>query len=241
MKKLLIVIPAYNEAKIIKANLEKLADYAQANLQAYDYKIVVSDNNSTDLTGRIVKDLLPSINHLEYLFVPQKGKGVAVLTAWQKYQNDYDFFAFMDADLATDLRAFLPLVTALEQGYDLAIGSRYLKESEVRRSLFRKIMSYAYRLFIKIFLNTEINDFPTGFKAVSQKVVKQIIPLVKNTTWFFDSEIIYQSEKRGLKIKEIPVKWVEPRGKGDKSRVNPLKVSLLYLKEIIKLRFFKGR
>ncbi|OGY41460.1 MAG: hypothetical protein A2Y82_00930 [Candidatus Buchananbacteria bacterium RBG_13_36_9] len=237
--KILIVLPVYNEEKIIAANLKKLGEFAAENLGAFEYKIIVADNNSTDLTSQIVRDLLPTIKNLEYFYLPQKGKGWAVLTVWQNKADNFDFFAFMDADLATDLEAFIPLIKALENGSDLAIGSRYLKESVIQRSLGRRIFSWAYQLFLKIVWQTKIKDFPAGFKAVTQKVVKEVVPLIQNKTWFFDSELLYLAEKRGYKIKEIPVKWREPRQGDNKSRVNPVKVSYLYFKEVFKLRFLR--
>jgi glycosyltransferase involved in cell wall biosynthesis len=236
--KILIVLPVYNEEKIIAANLKKLADYLAENLRGYDYKIVVADNKSSDLTGQIVKNLLPAINNLEYFYLPQKGKGLAVLTAWQKYQDDFNFFAYMDADLATDLSGFLPLISSLEQGYDVAIGSRYAAGAKVERSLLRIIFSLAYSLLAQLILGVKIKDWPCGFKAITQKVNKEIVPAIKNLTFFFDSELLYLAAKKGFKIIEIPVVWQEKRVKGG-SKINVLKVSWLYLKEIIKLRFFR--
>ena len=238
MVKLLIVIPAYNEADIIAGNLQKLVAYAQENLQAFDYKIIVVDNNSTDLTGQIVKDLACANLKLGYLYLAQKGKGLAVLTAWQKYQNDFDYFCYMDADLATDLAGFLPLISSLEQGYDVTIGSRYATGAKVERSLLRRIFSLAYSLLAQLILGIKIKDWPCGFKAISQKVNKEIVPAIKNLTFFFDSELLYLAAGKGFKIKEIPVVWQEKRDKGD-SKINVLKVSWLYLKEIFKLRFRK--
>ena len=203
--KVLIVIPVYNEEKIIINNLKQLFQYLEENLADYDYQVVIADNVSTDQTALLVKNLSATLANLEYLYISQKAsKGAAVIKAWQKYQNDFDVFCFMDADLATDLEALLPLVKAIEyDGYDLAIGSRYLKDSKVKRTFSRKIFSLTYRLFLKIFLGTKIKDFPCGFKAVNQKIVKEIIPQIKNQTWFFDSEMLYLAEKAGYKIKEI--------------------------------------
>jgi len=238
MVKLLIVIPAYNEANIIAANLKKIAEYALANLQAYDYKIIVVDNNSSDLTGQIVRDLAQLNSKLGYLYLPKKGKGLAVITAWQKYQDDFDFFSYMDADLATDLSCLQPLISSLEQGYDLAIGSRYARGAKVERSLLRRVFSLAYSLLAQLILGVKIKDWPCGFKAITQKVNKEIVPAIKNFTFFFDSELLYLAAKKGFKIKEIPVIWQEKRDKGG-SKINVLKVSWLYIKEMFKLRYRK--
>lgn len=236
--KLLITIPAYNEEAIIESSLLKLAAYAQKFLADYDYQIIVADNKSTDKTAEKVKQLLVKINRLDYLFIEQKGKGLAIRTTWQKYLADFDYFVFMDADLATDLKALLPLVSALaSENYDLAIGSRNLKKSKIQRSLLRRFFSFGYGVLAKLILGTKISDSTCGFKAVSQKVVQAIMPLVKNQTWFFDSELVFLAEKKGFKIKEIPVNWAEP-SKENKSKVNVFKVSGQYLKELLRLRFY---
>ena len=234
--KVLIVIPVYNEEKIIKNNIIFAYKFFQASLSGYDWKILVADNCSRDLTGSIVKGLLNEFPNLEYLYFDQKGKGLAVLGAWQKYKDDFDIFAFMDADLSTDLSSFLPLIQAIENGFDLAIGSRYLKDSVVNRSALRKVISWFYRKIAWIILGTRIKDLPCGFKAVNRKVVKEIVPKVKNTNFFFDTELIYLAEKENYKIKEITIKWHELRVGIDKSKVNILRVSWLYLRELLKLR-----
>jgi glycosyltransferase involved in cell wall biosynthesis len=105
MSKVLIVVPVYNEEKIIEQNLKKLYDYARLNLSGHDFRILIADNNSNDQTAMLVKNLSSQISQIDYEFFNKKGKGLAVMKSWQKYQNDYDIFAFMDADLSTDLSA----------------------------------------------------------------------------------------------------------------------------------------
>jgi len=237
--KILIITPAYNEAKILEQNVLKLVQFVRANFFGQEYKIVISDNNSQDQTAVIAKSLMEKYPELDYIFVPEQGKGYAISQPWLLYLNQFDVFIFLDADLATDLSALPKLIAGISAGYDLVIGSRYLKESEVKKSLGRQIFSLGYRLILKLVLGTKIKDLPCGFKAANQKIIKNIVPQIKNHTWFFDSEMVYLAERAGYKIKEIPVKWAEPRTVDDKSRVSLLKVSLLYLKEIIKLKFRK--
>lgn len=237
MTKVLIVIPAYNEEKIIEENLLKLDDYLRQNLND-DYLVLVSDNNSTDRTSAIVNEICGKRNSVGYFFVAQKGKGLAIKKAWQNRQDEFDVFLFMDADLATGLEATPALLSAIkDEGGDLAIGSRYLPGSQVKRSLLRRLFSFCYRLFLKFFLGTKIKDFPCGFKAVNRKTVKEIVPQIQNNSWFFDTELLYLAEKKGYKIKEIPVRWQEPRTKANKSRVNLPKVSWQYFREVLRLKF----
>jgi len=231
--KAIIVIPAYNEALILEENIIKLFNFAKKKLTA-DWRIVIADNNSTDKTAEIAKRLAAKFPEITYLFISQKGKGIAIKTAWQK--NSADIYCFMDADLATDLSALLALVAGIMEGNDIVIGSRYHPQSILKRSFVRKLISQGYRSVLKIFLGLKIQDAPCGFKAINNKVKENILPQVKNQKWFFDSELVILAEKQGYKIKEIPINWRDFRKGRDKSRVKTLSLSWSYLKEVLELR-----
>lgn len=235
--KILIAIPAYNEAKILRQNIEQIVTFIRTNFSQDQLKIVIADNNSKDNTRQIADQLMAEYPEVGYLFVGEQGKGYAVIAVWQKWQAEYDIFSFMDADLATDLAALPDLIEGIKQGNDLVIGSRYLKGSRINRTIARRIFSFGYHLFLEILLGTRIKDMPCGFKALNKKVLQEIVPQITNRTWFFDSELVYLAEKNGFKIKEIPVNWQEPRQAEDKSRVNLTKVTYLYLKESLRLRW----
>jgi len=231
--KILIVIPAYNEENILAATIAKIVDFCQKNL-TIDWQVVIADNQSTDQTGIIGQKLARQYPAVSYLFVGQKGKGAAIRSGWQK--NDADIYCFMDADLATDLSALPRLIGEMAKGNDVVIGSRFAKGSRVKRSTIRQLFSLGYRLVLKILLATKIKDTPCGFKAINNRVKKNILALVKNQEWFFDSELVIMAEKQGYKIKEIPVAWHDPREGTDKSRVKPLALSLAYFKQALALR-----
>jgi len=231
--KILIVLPAYNEELILEKSVLKLFDFCQKNL-TIDWQIIIADNNSKDQTAQVAKKLAGQSEKVTYLFVSQKGKGIAIKTAWQSYSAD--IYCFMDADLATDLSALPKLISEIDKGSDLVVGSRFHPESKVKRSLIRKFISQGYHLVLKLILGLKINDAPCGFKAITGKVKENILALVENEEWFFDSELIVLAEHRGYKIKEIPVVWQDPREGEDKSRVKTLSLSLAYFKEVVKLK-----
>ena len=231
--KILIAIPAYNEDLILEKNIIKIFEFCQKNL-SIGWQVVIADNNSTDKTAQIAKDLATKFSGVEYLFVAQKGKGIAIKTAWQKYQAD--IYCFMDADLATDLSALPELISGISHGYDVVIGSRFHRQSKVARSSTRKIISNGYRLILKVILGLKINDAPWGFKAIKAKIKEDILPQVKNNEWFFDSELVVLAEKKGYKIKEIPVVWHDPRVGEDRSKVNPISLSFEYFKQVLALK-----
>src|SRR5205085_431608 len=96
-----------------------------------------------------------------------------------------------------------------EEGYDIATGSRLMPGATITRCLKREILSRGYNLLIKAVLFTKFSDAQCGFKAVSRQVVNELIPLIKNQRWFFDTELLALGEKLGYRIKDVPVHWVE--------------------------------
>lgn len=232
--KILIALPAYNEAVVLEASVTKLVDFCRQNFINDEIKIVIADNQSKDQTGEIGRKLADKFLPVEYLFVSQKGKGVAIRTAWQKYEAD--IYCFMDVDLATDISALPQLVEAIKSGNDLVVGSRYHPQSQIKRSFWRGLVSKIYQLVFKVMLKLKLNDLACGFKAINNKVKGQILPKIENNNWFFDSEMTILMEKSGYKVLEIPVIWSDFHDKNRKSTVNVFTTSVEYIKKIWEIR-----
>lgn len=231
-----LAIPIYNEELILAENTKKILDYlSDHNNLGFDWQIILADNASTDQTPIIGKKLAQQFpDKIKYLRLEQKGKGLAVKTAWQLFPANY--YLFMDADLSTDLEALPRLLDELKNGVDVAIGSRYLPGSKINRSLLRTFISKTLRLIINTWLKLPLTDLPCGFKGVSRKIVDVLLPQVKNNEWFFDTELLYLAYQQKYNIKEIPVNWQETHNQKRKSRVGIFQVSWNYLKEIYKLK-----
>lgn len=226
---IVIVLPVYNEELILEANVLKLLSFCDARLND-KFKIIISENGSTDKTKEIGEWLAESCEKIEYLSTQKRGKGEAVIQAWQNFKSD--IYVYMDADLSTDLGALVSLIYGVQKGFDVAIGSRFIAESKVERGLFRKLFSFGLRFIMKILFNLKVEDTACGFKAVNQAVVDNILSKIENRTWFFDTEMLILSNKYGLKVKEIPVKWNEAERK---SKVGIFSVIVDYLKNIFRL------
>jgi len=234
--KIVIAIPAYNEALILKRSIKKLFQFCADHLNEIESVIIViANNNSTDETEVIANILAEKYDAVEHIFIPQKGKGLAVATVWQKYEAD--LYVFMDADLATDLSAWPEALAQIEAGAEVVVGSRFHKKSLVQRSWQRRLISQGYRWFFKTFFWLKINDFPCGFKMVTRPVRNQVVPEILNRGFFWDTELLVLAHKHGFKIVEIPVIWSEFAIDGRKSQVNLIPTSLNYIKESIKLRW----
>ncbi len=236
--KILIVLPVYNEDVILEKNVLILRDACQ-QLIGDEFRIVIANNASTDRTSKIATNLSLKFDNVDHLLIPQKGKGLAISTAWKTYNADY--YGFMDADLATDLSALPEAIRCLKSDCDVVIGSRFHSKSQVTRSKLRRLISNSYRVFFKMFFPLKINDFPCGFKFVSKVVSDNITNLIKDYGFFWDTEMLVLANKQGYNIVEIPVIWSEIEDNNRKSHVNVLKTSINYMKQtiILRLRLFK--
>lgn len=234
--RLTLALPVHNEEIIIARNVLKLRDFLQNNFSDYDWRIIIADNASFDRTASLAKESAAKDQRIKYLFIPEKGKGLAVKKAWQNFPAD--IYAFMDADLSTNLESLTPLLSAIaKEGFDIAIGSRFHRDSKVKRTFFRITLSWILNNILRIFFGLKIKDTTCGFKAVNQRTIDEILPQVENNGWFFDTELLVLAYSKSFRIIEVPVDWQDEREEKRKSKVQPVSLSFDYLKEIIKLRF----
>jgi glycosyltransferase involved in cell wall biosynthesis len=231
-----IVLPVYNEAHVLAGSVERLRAYLRERAFPYTWRIVVADNASTDETLRVAQELARRFEDLGEevvaLHLPQKGRGRALHKAWS--ESDADASCYMDIDLSTDLDALLPLARAvLEDGYDVAYGSRMTRGSKITRSLGREITSRGFIFLIKLLFLSRLSDTQCGFKAISRRAARELLPCVENQEWFFDTELLLLAEKGGYRVKEVPVTWVEDPD----TRVNVLKTVAEDLQGLARMRF----
>ncbi|RJR30964.1 glycosyltransferase [Candidatus Parcubacteria bacterium] len=230
-KRIVIVLPAYNEAAFLRPNVEKLAVFLKSrNLPA---KIVIAENGSIDNTRQVAENLaeeFPGVVSLMSLKV--KGKGNAVISGW--LSNQADIYVYMDSDLSTDLNALPEALREIFSGSDIVIGSRYMRSSRVIVSRYRLFFSFFYKQIIRLVFNSKISDFQCGFKAANRNVVNEIVPRIQDGCWFFDTELLLLAERKMFKIKEIPVNWANQPGR--KSKVSPISLSIQNIRKIITLK-----
>src|ERR671932_1076233 len=202
-----VVIPVYNEEAALPCNIPILCDYLEIYFP-YRWSVVIVDNASTDATLAVARELAAAYHRVSVIHLDQKGKGRALKAAW--LASEADILAYMDVDLSTNLRSFLPLVAPLATGHsDLSIGSRLLKGATVTRQWKREVISRCYNLLIKLMFRKRFSDAQCGFKAVRDSVARSLLPQVENNEWFFDTELLLLAEKHYLRIYEVPVDWVE--------------------------------
>ncbi|MEU6619167.1 bifunctional glycosyltransferase family 2/GtrA family protein [Streptomyces litmocidini] len=202
-----VVVPVYNEEKDLEPCVRRLHEHLLRTFP-YGFRITVADNASTDTTPAVSAALAAELPEVRSVRLEQKGRGRALRTVWSA--SDAPVLAYMDVDLSTDLNALLPLVAPLISGHsDLAIGSRLARSSRVVRGPKREFISRAYNLILRSSLAARFSDAQCGFKAIRREVAERLLPMVEDTGWFFDTEMLVLAERAGLRIHEVPVDWVD--------------------------------
>jgi putative flippase GtrA len=202
-----VVVPVFNEQSDLAPSVERLHAYLTAHLPV-SFRITIADNASTDGTWAIARELEQRLPGVRAVHLDEKGRGRALHQVWSA--SDATVLAYMDVDLSTDLAALLPLVAPLLSGHsDLAIGTRLARGSRVVRGPKRELISRAYNLILRTTLATRFSDAQCGFKAIRADRAAELLPLVEDTNWFFDTELLVLAERSGMRIHEVPVDWVD--------------------------------
>ena len=201
-----VVIPVYNEEVQLAASVERVLEHLAR--MPWSHRITIADNASTDQTAMIARRLSHAHPQVSVVHLAEKGRGRALRRVWS--ESTSDVLVYMDVDLSTDLAALLPLVAPLVSGHsDLAIGSRLARASRVQRGLRREVISRSYNLLLRNTLRARFTDAQCGFKAIRRDAARELLPLVEDNTWFFDTELLVVAERSGLRIHEVPVDWVD--------------------------------
>ena len=228
-----VVVPTLNEEKALAASTGKLHRFLSDNLSQYRWRIVIADNGSTDSTLDIARDLSRQHSNVDYLRLVERGRGRALRAAW--LDSDADVLAYMDVDLSTDLGAFPELVRSIDGGgYDIAVASRLKRGARViGRPAHRELISRSYSLIVRAMFLLDVRDLQCGFKAISRRAARDLVPLIQDMGWFFDSELLILARKNGYRINEIPVRWVDDPD----SRVRIVGTAYHDVKGLLRLRF----
>ncbi len=225
-----LVIPVLNEAHVLRKSVGTVLQFLRAKVP-YRCQIVIVDNGSTDGTQKVAEQLAAEHAEVKFIHLIQRGRGRALRSAW--LQSTADIVCYMDVDLSTGLDHLTQLLDAIAvDGYEIAVGSRLMRESRTARSFKREAISRLYNLLVKTVLLTKFSDAQCGFKAVSRRAVEAIVPKVEDQSWFFDTELLVLAEKQGYRIKDIPVVWVED----DDSRVKIFQTAWEDVKGIFRVR-----
>lgn len=200
-----VVIPAYNEETRLGDTLKQIRSFL--GRQTYPSEILLVDDGSTDQTVRVAERELSQFPHTIVSNGKNCGKGSAVRKGMLLAAGKYVLFT--DADLSTPIEEVSRFIRSLEEGYDVVIGSRALKESrvEVHQAFLRESMGKIFNRLARIFTFREIRDSQCGFKGFRREAAKELFSEQKMDGFSFDVEIVYLAQRKGLRILEMPVTW----------------------------------
>lgn len=204
-KKILLIIPAYNEEKCILNTCQNIIDYNKKNNTKFD--ILVINDGSKDNTLKILKD--NNISHVN--LIHNLGIGGAVQTGYKyAYENDYDIAVQFDGDGQHDVNYVKDIANPLiKNSVDMIIGSRFINKdsSDFKSSKSRQLGIKLISFFIKLVTHKKIYDTTSGFRAVNKKVIKEFA----NEYPIEYPEPITTTEllKKGYKVDEVPVSMNE--------------------------------
>jgi len=231
-KKTLIFTATYNEAENIKDFL-KIID--NLNLKA---DILIIDDNSPDGTSGIIENYKKNIKNLNLITRSGKlGLDTAHKAAYDfGIQNNYEYLITLDADLTHDPKKIPEFISELNNDNVFVIGSRYMKEGKTDMKGLRFLLSFFGNKFIKFILNINCSEFTSSFRAFNLKKLGSFhLKIVSSKGYSFFMETLYQINKQGIAIREIPI-HAKQRDKGE-SKIAKIEI-LRTFKNLFKLKLF---
>jgi glycosyltransferase involved in cell wall biosynthesis len=233
MSSLSIVIPAYNESERLGPSLERVLAFVRR--QPGEIEVIVVNDGSQDQTAEIVRLYAQKSGGIVRLLEnpENRGKGYSVRNG--TLHAGGDIVLFTDADLSSPIEEATKLIAAIEQGADVAIGSRWAR-SELqtqRQSLARQVLGRVFNGLLRILLRLDFKDTQCGFKAFRRDTARALFPLQRIEGWGFDPEILFLAQKLGFKVAEVPVLW----GHDDRTRINPIVDGARMVSEMLLIRW----
>jgi dolichyl-phosphate beta-glucosyltransferase len=227
-----IVIPAYNEEARIGPTLD--AVLACVDERGWDAEVMVVDDGSRDGTAAIVEDYAARYPRLRLIRNPSnRGKGYSVRNGM--LQAEGRIALFTDADLSSPIEEAERLFAAIEDGADIAIGSRWLDRGRqtVHQPLYRQFFGRCFNAVTRFIMRLPFADTQCGFKAFRRDIAQDIFPLQRIERWGFDPELLFIALHHGYTVREVAVTW----GHDERSRISYLKDGSRMLQDLLFIRW----
>ncbi|MEK6543128.1 MAG: dolichyl-phosphate beta-glucosyltransferase [Elusimicrobiota bacterium] len=229
-----IIIPAFNEADRLPAYLTAILDF----FRDHPIEVIVVDDGSQDATASVVADFQHSDKRIQIIRIAKnQGKGNAVKTGMLAAKGDLRLFT--DADGSIPIDEYPKLKAAIDAGYDIAIGSKARDgslEPPANNPWLRQVLRAIFNFLTQRLFINGIIDTQCGFKLFSARASEELFPHLNCKGYLFDLELLTMADKRGFKIKEVPVPWQHMAG----GAFNPMRhawrmawdLAMLYLKRL---------
>jgi len=227
-----IVIPAYNESRRLPPRLESVIACIRAN--SWSAEVVVVNDGSRDNTAELVRNFAKQAPEIRLIENPgNRGKGYAVRNGMLHSLGE--IVMFTDADLSSPIEEAPRLFSAIAEGADIAIGSRWLETSRqtVKQPLYRRFFGRCFNAVTKAVMGLPFADTQCGFKAFTRAAAQTCFQLQTIERWGFDPEILFIGLKRGYRIKEVPVSWAHD----ERTKISYLKDGTRMLQDLAQIRW----
>jgi 4-amino-4-deoxy-L-arabinose transferase-like glycosyltransferase len=202
-----VVVPVRDEEVDLEPSIRRLVRHLRDGFP-HSWRVTIADNGSTDATWSLARRLAQEDVDVRAIRLEAMGRGGALQETWGC--SDAEVVVYMDVDLSTDLAALLPLVDPLlADEADVAIGSRLHPGAVVERGFRRQVLSRAYNRLVRTVLGARFTDAQCGFKALRADRARILVPRIRSRGWFFDTELLVLAERAGLRIREVPVRWID--------------------------------
>lgn len=234
-----VIIPTYNEEERIAKTLQEISNYLQK--KEYTHEIIVIDDGSLDSTAELVSSISRNNGNVRVLRNDaNRGKGYSVKRGVLASTGEYVLFS--DADLPIPIEEVERLLKWLKSGYEIAIGSKRLKDSKslIEQPLYRRLMGRVFNIFLQLFIIRGIKDTQCGFKCFKRGAADKIFPKQLIEGFCFDVELLYLAKRWGIPVKEVPVCWTN---RDAKTTVKIIPDSLQMVLDLFKIRinYWRGK
>ncbi len=228
-----VIIPVFNEERVVVDTIRRVDAYRRVKHQFWE--ILIVDDGSSDRTASLVRDFiasekLPDIRLISY--AKNRGKGAAVRQGMLEARGEH--MLLTDADLSSPIKEVDKLLSVIQQGSDIAIGSRAKKlwGSDTHQSFRRALSSRIFNFFVQFLVLPGIKDSQCGFKCFKKNAAQELFSVQKLEGFSFDVEILYLARKKGYKVTEVPVMWSQ----GKDSKVSVLRDSFRMLGDLFRIK-----
>jgi glycosyltransferase involved in cell wall biosynthesis len=199
-----VVIPVFNDRAALETAIPESLRALEGITPAFE--LIIAEDGSTDGTPDLVREKAASDPRIRLLHSDERlGRGRALSRAFREARGR--IVGYYDADLATDLRHLAGLIGAIREGADIATGSRLLPGSDVERTGERELASRVYNTLVRLILGSRLHDHQCGFKAFNRDRILPLLPSVRATHWFWDTEVLVRGQRAGYRVAEFPVVW----------------------------------
>ncbi len=199
-----IVIPVTSQQRDLALAVMRLHSFIRGQFP-FTARVTIADGGTSTGTRATASDLAASFDEVSAVHAAAPGRGAALRGAWARSQCEV--LAYLDPDLSIDLTALVPLVEPLLRGQcDLTVGTRLTPGARPQRGPRREVTSCGYSLLVQAGLGTGLADVQCGCKAITRRGALELLPLISDAGWFFDTELLTLAARTGMRIQEVSVR-----------------------------------